>query len=410
MTRREQTMTKWLVGLGVLFLVAVTAWSIYAQMYGGYTTGDINTVYGKRRSRARTSVNGTSVFAEMFRRRGSKVSTWTQLSPRLRRSNTIVWVPNSFELLSQDEIDYFNENWLGLRDGRERTLIYVARDFDAAMKYWESQVDQSTGDQFLKNRSELARVKSNHAYARSLTGKRMECDWFSIDNQQGFVKVVPDQGDWAGLLDENATNIDVAGILEWPTPSEYSARKYEVLLGSDETPLIVRISDEGNWPDAQVIVCLNGFSVLNLTLVNHEHRKIASQLIDQCNDPRMVTFLESDANGMRISDSDPFAYSGFDALTQWPINSPFMHLVVAGILFCAMVFPIFGRPRKLSSDTPSNFGKHIAAMGELLALTRDRESALSKIKQYRNLKIEPLTAEPAPSRQDSGNPFKVSEV
>lgn len=410
MTHREQTMTKWLVGLGVVILVAITAWTIYAQMFSGYTTRDINTVYGKRRSRARTSVNGTSVFAEMFRQRGSKVSTWTQLSPRLRRSGAIVWVPDSFELLSQDEIDYFETNWLGLDDGFERTLIYVARDYDAAIKYWESQLAQSTGDQFLKNRSELARVKSNHAYARSLTAKRMECDWFSIDNQQGFVKVLPNQGEWVDLLDENATDIDVSGVLKWPKSNEHSTREYELLLGSEVTPLVVRITDDYNWPDAQVIVCLNGFSVLNLTLVNHQNRKLAARLIDQCNDPRMVTFLESDANGMRISDSDPSAYSGFDALTQWPINSPFMHLVVAGILFCAMVFPIFGRPRKLSSDTPSNFGKHIAAMGELLALTRDREAALAKIKQYRNLKIEPLTAEPAPSRQDSGNPFKVSEV
>lgn len=409
MSKQKWTTQNSMIVVGVALLVSVAVWSLVWPYFAPAGVSEINTLYGRRRSRARTSVNGTSVFSEMFRRNGAKVSTWTQLSPRLRRSQTVVWTPNSFELPTAKELDYFDKQWLQLEDGEFRTLIYVARDYDASIQYWQSQAENTTGRQFLKSQNQAARARSQHDYARSLTGREMDCDWFSVENSQRLAEVQPSKGEWAEGLDREATRLSAAGKLQWP--EDTGGRNYEVLLGSDETPLIVRITDEYDWPDGQVIVCLNGSSILNLPLVNHANRKIAMKLIAECQDPKRVTFLESDAGGVTISNSDPKAYSGFDALTQWPINSPFLHLVVAGILFCAMVFPIFGRPRTLDDDTPSNFGKHIRAMGELLALSRDRETAMAKIKQYRNLKIEPLTVDaPTPSRQESGNPFKVSEV
>ena len=99
----------------------------------GCPSRDINTIYGRRRGTARTSLNGTSVLSDMFRQAGHKVTTWGRLSPRLERSQVIVWTPNSFELPTQKEIDYL-ENWLTNDQGR--TLVYVARDYDAAIEYW----------------------------------------------------------------------------------------------------------------------------------------------------------------------------------------------------------------------------------------------------------------------------------
>jgi len=49
-----------------------------------------------------------------------------------------------------------------------------------------------------------------------------------------------------------------------------------------------------------------------------------------------------------------------------------MHLLALGIVFCFAVFPIFGRPRKLAEAGSSDFGKHIAAIGELMSRTQDR--------------------------------------
>ena len=156
----------------------------------------------------------------------------------------------------------------------------------------------------------------------------------------------------------------------------------------------------------------NGSTVLNLPLVEHQNREIAAKLIDECGDAiRRVTFLETGPGGMPpISTADPKAHSGFDALKIWPINSILMHLIIAGTLFCAWVFPIFGRPRKLETDTPSSFSKHIRALGELLALTQDRQSAMAKVQQYRSLKIESIIPEPSNTPEKAGNPFQVSEI
>ena len=290
------------------------------------------------------------------------------------------------------------------------TIGFVARDFDAAIQYWQMQTERTQGAAFLEAKSKLARAKSDHAYARSLTAKATECEWFSIQSEPAFQHVTPSDGPWAEDLDREGALYPVAGTLKLAEQTEYGL-KSEVLLGSEETPLIVRITDEYDWPNGQILVLLNGTTVLNLPLVKHENRKLAAKLMAACGDDvRRVTFLESGPMGMRISNSDPNNYSGLEALSVWPVNSILLHLIVAGILFCGMVFPIFGRPRQFEEDTTSDFGKHIRAMGELLAISQDRRSAVSKVQQYRALEIEPIVVDSDNPPQETGNPFKVSRA
>ena len=45
----------------------------------------------------------------------------------------------------------------------------------------------------------------------------------------------------------------------------------------------------------------------------------------------------------------------------------------------------FGRPRELPADSPADFGKHVAALGKLLAQAGDRNYAQARIAQYRQL-------------------------
>ena len=142
MKREDITIRHWLIVAGILIMVGLSGFSMVAPWFAR-NGSDINTVYGRRTSRGLTSVNGTSVFANMFEQRGSRVTTWMQLSPRLRRSDVIVWTPNSFELPTTKEIEYLEDEWLGLDDDRFRTLIYIARDYDAAAEYWSSQAKNS---------------------------------------------------------------------------------------------------------------------------------------------------------------------------------------------------------------------------------------------------------------------------
>ena len=80
-----------------------------------------------------SSVNGTAVLGKMFAQEGHSVSSWSRLSPRLQRADTIVWVPNEFDPPSEEVCEWLDD-WLYEEEGR--TLVYVERDFDAAPNYW----------------------------------------------------------------------------------------------------------------------------------------------------------------------------------------------------------------------------------------------------------------------------------
>lgn len=418
---------EWVSVAAIVAVLLLTGVIVLASPFGPIQARDIRTDYGKRTGPAMRSVNGTSVFAGMFGQRCRSISTWSRLSPRLKRSDVIVWVPNSFELPEKEAIDYLENDWLARDDNRFRTLIFVARDFDAGIDYWQQQADSAKGQSYLESRSQLARMQSDHALQRAYTAVAMKSDWFTIESNQSFTDVKADRGEWFAELQKNLRQLNsetnsssvtkseltfpAAGVMDWPEPKNRSGRKYEVLLGSEETPLIVKLTDDFAWPDGQVILLLNGSSVLNLPLVQTQNRLIASKLMDECgNSVRRVTFLETGPAGIEVSRRDPKAYSGFDALKIWPINSILLHLIVAGILYCAMVFPIFGRPRELDGETTSNFGKHVRAMADLLVVTQDRNAAIAKVQQYRNLKIDSLVIEPGEAKPEAGNPFQISKL
>jgi hypothetical protein len=72
-------------------------------------------------------------------------------------------------------------------------------------------------------------------------------------------------------------------------------------------------------------------------------------------------------------------------------------------MYCVMVYPIFGKPRDIADDTPSDFGKHVRALGALLAHVNDRDSALAQVRQYRQLTSPSLTPE---ETETGGDPFQ----
>jgi len=111
------------------------AWSlvIAALAAAGCGSEEIDTVYGKRRgAQGGDSVNGTSVLADMFKSYGYKVTTRRYLSPKMDEYDVIVWFPDDFQPPT-DEQEEFLEDWL--YNGQQRTLIYIGRDYDAAILF-----------------------------------------------------------------------------------------------------------------------------------------------------------------------------------------------------------------------------------------------------------------------------------
>ena len=81
-----------------------------------------------------------------------------------------------------------------------------------------------------------------------------------------------------------------------PSLPSSNSRTTRCLLGDGKTTLVSRVTKPA-WGDGQVIVVTNGSFLLNLPLVNHEHRKLAGHLIRECVPGTKVAFLESGPGG-----------------------------------------------------------------------------------------------------------------
>ena len=399
---------------------------------------EINTTYGQRKGPlVSSSVNGTAVLGEMFENAGHKVFSWGILSPRLRdRADCIVWFPNDFEPPTED-VRKWLEAWL--LDAPGRTLIYVGRDFDAESWYWEAVEADAPDEQRRKIRLKKRTAKREFGRARldtkqqqpgptgaktpqgeitefpeeleadvqdstsegptakdpdetngfvakffeSLKGSQPDWtsdDWFVVDNSAEHRKVRTLQSDnlvWQECIERvDASQLEIElnrRVLLPPSAETLLQSEDDVLIGRDW------------WGDSQLIVVANGSFLLNLPLVNHEHRKLAGTLIDEVGPPsQTVVFLESYAGGPRISDKDPSASmpTGLEIAIVHPTRWIFLHLAVVGVLFCISRWPIFGLPRQLKQASTSDFGQHVSAMAELLQRSRDESYAMTRFLHY----------------------------
>jgi hypothetical protein len=159
------------------------------------------------------------------------------------------------------------------------------------------------------------------------------------------------------------------------------------LLESGDTALVSRITQD-DWNGGQIIVVANGSFTLNYPLINHEHRKLAGKLIDASStaDDR-VLFVESQAGGPPIRDKEKATSppTSLELLKVWPLNAILLHIAVLGLVLLLSRATIFGRPRELPGETTADFGRHVAALGKLLAATKDRNYAQTRLSQYRQV-------------------------
>jgi hypothetical protein len=399
-------------------------------------TRDIDTVYGQRQGPgAGSSVNGTAVLGEMFEKAGHRVFSWRALSPRLgRRADCIVWFPDDFEL-PRPKVRQWLENWLD--NASDRTLIYVGRDFDAAPWYWRHVLPDAPKQQQQLVRERLAEAQAHYTAGRERLPQSDACGWFAVESAPALpqaewlknlatklsitirpelrqVKSLEGDAAWLEGIDAAKTDIELHGRL---SPSKDA----EVLLRSGDDVLVSR----KRIGRGRLIVVANGSFLLNLPLVNHEHRKLAGKLIDEIGPPgKTVVFLESrgrrasyrnaersahdgagqpgrddgkrgrrgnhepsdpDEGEPPIRGDDPASTvpTGLEIFGIWPTNWILLHLAAVGVIFCFSRWPIFGRPRTCQAASRSDFGHHVDALAELLERTHDRAYAMDRILNYR---------------------------
>lgn len=355
-----------LVGLAVAVVGGLLLWWSLQQ--------EMDTTYGRRSGVFGTySVNGTRVLSSFFERAGHTVRSKDYLSPKVAtQSDVIVWFPDDFALPSEQVIDWF-DGWLCEAPGR--TLIYVGRDFDAAPSYWRQIVGQAPASQQAEIRARGAAARSEYIARRSLLPSSDECDWFELkdDGKVRSIASLDGRQRWLAGVDASKVDITLRSRLAPPPGAQ-------VLLSGDGLPLVSRQS----WCDGQIIVVTNGSFLLNMQLVNREHRKLAASLVCEVPEDQRVTFLQTDASGLEIFDKDPeAALSSLEILSVPPFRYIFLHLAAAGLLLSFLLFPIFGRPRAPSAGQPSDFGKHVVALGKLLSRTGDEQFAMQRLRHYR---------------------------
>lgn len=363
-----------------LMVVALVNYWLHAEPAGQ----TLNAIYGRRSGRGTDSVNGTAVLADMFELRGFRVRTVDRLSPRLEKeADVIVWFPDDFEPPTRKQRDFL-ERWLA--GGSERTLVYVGRDYDAAADYWKTVRPGAPADVAKKMDELAASAEGNYLTTRGTMPKRQYARWFTAasDGKERTARQL--SGPWSEGVVAAQAAIELRGRLELPVEADAKGdlsppdETETLLAGDQQEPLAVRHRDF-TWKDGQVIVVANGSFLLNYPLVNKEHRKLAERLIDECSG-RMVAFLESGPGGPEVLDKEPPQSGGLAMLRIWPLNAIVVHLTILGIVVCLARWPIFGRPKELPAENAADFGRHVAALGQLLARTKNLSYAQSRLAQY----------------------------
>ncbi len=387
------------------------------------------------------SMNGVTVLARMIEERGNRVATWERLSPRLNRAHCLIWFPDHFGPPRKNEAAWF-EDWLRMGN---RTLVYVGRDYDATIGYWEAMLGQASPEQAPELRRRLAHARAEHERRRSTMPADQRDRWFHVrrDQPQRRIRSLTSPQGWADGVDPTKIDLrlearldplqpratgdveapdattetnataqtnaappalptsatddlsyldgDYSGVLRGDPPTA------EVLLASQGDALVTRLRHP-LWPTSQIIIVANGSFLLNLPLVNREHRKLAAHLIDTALAPPGLVvspgsqpnpnnfefvFLEGDAYlPIRTSEPSPKSLSGMEFLQRWPLAPLSVHLLLALMLACFVFFPIFGRPRELRDEALSDFGRHVDELGRLLEKTNDVPFARGRLDYY----------------------------
>jgi len=336
------------------------------------------------------SVNGTAVLKEMFAEYGHSTNAWYRLSPRLHNKvDVIVWFPSDHGVPSQDACDWLYD-WLDA--DVDRTLIYVGRDFDATPDYWRKMKQGAPPEQTpeinrLLNEAQAAAQANRAALAPS------ECDWFRLqsDRPRRDVRTLTGDSAWIDGVDATKVEISLDARLVPLENLDYADEPPELLLASEGDALVSRQPLGGG----QLILVANGSFLLNMPLVNREHRKLAGSLIEEVGDDRYVMFLET-THAPEILDTEPELSlpTGLELLGIYPFGTILLHAMLLGVLYCFWRLPIFGLPRGVERESTGDFGQHVTALGSLLNKAADEGHARTRLAHVHRI-LHPEAALPA---------------
>jgi hypothetical protein len=330
----------------------------------GCGPAELPTYYGRQQSTfTDASVNGTDVFAGMLEGAGHEVIERRNLITSAMQSiDAIVWFPNDYQAPSE-EVREWLDTWLAASPGR--TIVYVGRHFDAEPVYWQKTTPLAPEADQAEYRARAVGSRISTSLADS---KASECPWFKLESIE-LVNATELSGPWSEGIDARKCEIPLRTQL---SPTHKSA----ALLSSGKNIIVAKLPVED--VTGELLLVTNGSFLLNLPLVNPEHRRLAGKLVAALAPAKRIVFLSSYPGGPPI-DPPSEDLSLWRIFKAWPLSVILLHFAALGIMFCFARWPIFGRPRAKPVEVATDFGEHVEAVGKLLARTRDKRFALSQL-------------------------------
>jgi hypothetical protein len=428
----------WLMGLLATVLLSGCA----SQVREAY--GESDGYYAK------SSPAGLSILRAMVESNGFKTHSMRSLSPASRqRFNTIVWCPDTFPNHKKQTIDWLTQ-WLASGD---KTLVYIGRDFSPHASYWKEVATRVEGEAASPSKWIVAREHAASATSRLDAKRRVArpvslTPWCAWEFRAGIFRSVQElEGPWSIGIHTAPSRIQVRSspmqirpsrVAEWvrrlesranaastapparpgipanANPPNYQetmteldeqqleiakgmgalgGSTWEVLLADERQTSLIARNEVDPISRSKVILVCNNSLFCNYSMLQPAHRQLALNMIAEFS-PGNVGFLAGTSDPKLRTDDYDDQQKGFEMLTTWPLNVVTIHAAFIGLALIIAAYPIFGRPGRVKATSSADFGKHIEAVGALMAKSGDKQFARKQIADYfRNV------------RKDSSSPW-----
>lgn len=353
---------------------------------------EVDETYGTMGRIGRQSLNGTWVLAQMVRQSGHSVNQSSRLSKTLKsRADCIVWFASDWKVPDARIINWLEE-WLAAKPGR--TLIYVGRHFEAGPIYWKKMLERFADQYDPTLRKVIAkRQEIGEKFLRAAANQAGQCAWFSYRPLSDVVrpKTLEIHPRWRIPIDAHKLEIELYSQMVPPGEAE-------ALVRSGQNVLVARLPRG----QSQILLVNNGSFLLNMMLVNPEHRKLAARLVQAIDEsdlsgPKQVYFLELPI-GYHLPSGPIKEPSPYRFLTVYPLNGILLHLFLLGVLFALARFPRLGPGYEPDIVQRTSFDAHITATARWLRRSRDYRFVQEILGQWERINTPRSPGGPRPRR------------
>jgi len=333
---------------------------------------DPDTRYGTVRGE---SLNGVSAFVQMLRDAGHRTTTRSWLAERIVGRHDVAIVFADGFAAPEEEARRLLERFLAA-DG-DQTVVFVARDSDAAIDYWQT-VAAAPG--LSADKAATARVRHRTAVAT-----------LRADTQPTFSGGKTDRLPLAyGLAAREEPlpvpiEVAVSGAADAPIVARWECRRRLEPPGGTRPlwthagePLLVASRGRD-----RTLLLASAAPLLNGGLVDPGNRRLAAALVAELPKDARVVVVGATRIRAASEDDDDSGPSPWRLLAVQPHPWIFAQAIAAIALFCWWRAPIFGRPRREETGRPLDFGHHVNALGSLLRKSRDEAFARGRLEAWR---------------------------